>query len=348
MLPPVVDWAWTVISPVEDGGWTDPAGNVTPIGQGKVSHIWGIRDGGQRLTFWDPWLPLDDSYEACGPVRGRFRSVAISASGSELFVIGAHGDMYTRLYDFDISGMDPVFFTYSYEDQRGKGDGAPIQLPPEDWARQPKIAGEITDAISVHKDGAARVLRVEGRRDGTTGYWERRVGQATGGWTFHATGERLSGKVLDNPRRDTSRLGLGPAEDARYVMRRGGVEAVIDDFSTSCSPAHLTVRESGVTKAYLLHHVDGLRQRVRSRGLDDTPREQLGAIEGPTGTFETATLAATRGAIALKERGWTFTREDLPQVRHSRARTARRAARRAGRAPRSSSGSPRTAGPGRR
>ena len=69
-LPHVRTWAWSVISPAEDETWTDPAGNETRVGRSKVSHIWGLRRGGQRLTFWDPWLPLDESYEMCGPHRG--------------------------------------------------------------------------------------------------------------------------------------------------------------------------------------------------------------------------------------------------------------------------------------
>ena len=62
-LPAVKAWSWSVISPLEDESWIDPAGNRTQIGSGKVSHIWGLRRGGRRLTFWDPWLPLDESYE---------------------------------------------------------------------------------------------------------------------------------------------------------------------------------------------------------------------------------------------------------------------------------------------
>jgi hypothetical protein len=306
-------WAWSVISPVEDRSWVDPAGNRTPIGSGKVSHIWGLRDGGQRLTFWDPWLALDESYEMCGPHRGRFRAVNLSASGSHVFVIGSRGDMFTRLYDFDISGHDPVFFSYSYEDQRGKGDGAPIQLPAEPWAEQPKIPGEITSAISIHKtgpDSIHRILRVEGSASGTTGYWERDIAAPrSAGWTFVRTGRPLSGTPLRNPRRDTSAAGLGPAEDARYVMDAGGVRAELSDFNVYCSPARLHVREAdGTQRDLVLHHVDGLRQAVRGRGLDDTPRAQYGAIQHPGGTFEPATVQATRSSILLEERGWRFER----------------------------------------
>jgi len=309
----VLAWSWTVISKVEDGSWLDPAGNRTPIGDGKVSHIWGLRSGGQRLTFWDPWLALDESYEACGPHRGRFRAVNLSTSGSHLFVIGARGDMFTRLYDFDISGHDPVFFSYSYEDQRGKGDGAPIQLPAEPWAEQPKVPGVITDAISIHKvgfGGIHRMLRVEGSSDGATGYWERDIAApAAAGWTFVPTGRELAGRPLRNPPRDTSAAGLGRAEDHRYVMEAGGVRAELENFNVYCTPARLKVTEAdGIVRQLTLHHVDGLRQEVRGRGLDDSPRAQFGAIEHPDGTFETATVQATRKTIVLEERGWTFTR----------------------------------------
>jgi hypothetical protein len=308
----IVAWSWSVISPLEDERWTDPAGNHTAVGSGKVSHIWALRDGGTRITFWDPWLPLDESYEMCGPLRGRFRAVNLSASGSEQFVIGAHGDMFTRLYDFDLSGHDAVFFRYSYEDQRGKGDGAPIQLPAAPWVRQPKIPGRITSAISAHKvgvDAIHRILRVAGERAGLTGYWQRDVAEPPGaGWSFHETGMPLAGKLLDNPQRDTSRRDLARAEDFAYRMTRAGMTADLLDFNPYCSPARLHVQEGGVTKEYLLHTVDGLRQQARGRGLDDVPREQYAALEGPPGKFETVTVRATRSELVIPEKNWTFQR----------------------------------------
>src|SRR3546814_12719902 len=83
-----------------------PAGNLHPVGNGKVSHIWSLRDDGQHYRFNDPWLPRDDSYEMCGPQRGQFRGVNLSASGSTIFTINRYGDLYTRHYDFDLSGDD--------------------------------------------------------------------------------------------------------------------------------------------------------------------------------------------------------------------------------------------------
>lgn len=307
-LPATKAWAWSVVSPLEDGTWTDPAGNRTAIGQGKVSHIWGLRRGGRRITFWDPWLPLDESYELCGPHRGRFRAVALSAGGSFVFVAGSRGDLFTRLYDFDIAGHNAVFFQYSYEDQRGKGDGSPIQLPGARWVEQPKIPGRITSAISVHKTGTGtehRILRVEGRRGGTTGYWERDVATADP-WAFHPTGLPLRGRALRNPRRDTSARRLAPPRERSYRLERPGLRVDLTRFSAYCTPARLTVDEGGTVTRYALHHLDGLRQQARGRGLDDTPREQPGALIAADGRVEPATVQATRDTVTLTERGWTL------------------------------------------
>jgi hypothetical protein len=235
----------------------------------------------------------------------------MSASGSFVFLVGRRGDLFTRLYDFDISGHDPIFFSYSYEDQRGAGDGAPIQLPAEGWTEQPKVPGKITSEISIHKvgvDSIHRILRVEGRNDGTTGYWERDVADPpSAGWEFHPTGEPLSGRPLDNPRADTSRLGLGPGETHRYRMRGDGVSGTLA-YNVYCSPARLRLREGGKLRRLLLHHVDGLRQSARGRGLDDDPRAQYGALEGPRGTFEEVGVEATRSEVVVTERDWHFKR----------------------------------------
>jgi hypothetical protein len=307
-------WSWTVISPAEDGTWTDPAGNRYPVGEYKVSHIWGLRGGGRKLTFWDPWLPRDNSYEMCGPHHSRFRSVNLSTSGSHIFVIGKRGDMFTRLYDFDISGHDPIFFPYSYEDQRDKGDGSPIQLPAEPWTRQPKIDGTITSAISISKRGRDAVhatLRVEGRRKGHTGYWQRDLAAPRKqGWKFRRTDAPLEGEVLRNPGGNTSKRGLAPSEDMKFVMKGEGMRAVIPDFNTYCTPAHIEIHEDGRTRTVTFHHVDGLRQVERARGLDDDPRLQFGALEWPSGKIDQELqVFATTDAIEIPALGWTFERK---------------------------------------
>jgi hypothetical protein len=320
-------WSWSVLSQLEDRTWRDDAGNDHPVGDFKVSHIWTLGRDGRRLTYIDPWLPRDMSFEMCSPHRGRFRSAGMSASGSTVFVIGPSGDMFTRLYDFDISGADSVFFDYSYESQRGRDDPV-IQLPSPAWREQPKIPGVVTDRISVHKVGAKalhRTLRVEGSRGGRRGYWHKDVTARR--WLFTATGERLRGDVLDNPRRDSSGRGLLRSETRRYVGASGSARVTVPDFNVYCSPARVQVwLGTGERFALTLHTVDAIRQDTRARGLDADPRLVQGTIEvparlrrsrdrevrefldtlGPRGRFVDADIDATLGRLELRDQGWVL------------------------------------------
>ncbi|WP_262508797.1 hypothetical protein, partial [Ursidibacter maritimus] len=130
-----------------------------------------------------------------------------------------HGDMFTRLWDYDIAGTDPAQFRYTWQDQsnlpspstwlQGKVDPryAAIKLPPAGWKHQPKIPGEITDRLTVVSTAPGsqnRELRIEGRREGHTGYWSKMIDAKA--WKFVPTGQNLKGKPLDNPQRDTSKV----------------------------------------------------------------------------------------------------------------------------------------------
>ncbi|MDW5597478.1 hypothetical protein VSS74_24225 [Conexibacter stalactiti] len=321
----VAAWSWSVISPAEDVTFHDTAGNAHAIGAHKDSHIWALRTGGQRLTLIDPWLPNDDSYETCGPHRGRFRAVNVSASGSTVFVIGADGDLFTRLYDFDIAGHNPIFFRYSYERQRTGDPAAPIQLPSPPWVRQPKVPGEITSAISISKRGVGaihRTLRVEGRdRRGRAGYWEKDVvATRSSAWRFHRTGDRLRGRLLDNSPRDSSRRDLGAAADLRFAGAAGALRIEVADFNLRCSPARLLLRAGrGEPVELRLHNVDALRQLERATGLDDQPREQYGTIEVPPALLARLDEqpAAVRELIATKLGGRRFTSVGLRVTEHA-------------------------------
>jgi len=319
-------WAWSVVSPLEDVTWTDPAGNKPRVGAGKVSHIWLLSNDGRRLVFRDPWLPVDNSYATCLPHRDRFKVANMNASGSTLFVIGRHGDMFTRLFDFDISGDDSLFFKYSYSDQRGRANPR-IQLPAEPWARQPKIPGTITDRISIAKRGTGtvhRTLRVEGRRGGKVGYWQKDLRAKR--WRFVATGGRLHGRVLDNPQRNTSAVGLGASTDRRYVGWVPGARITIPDYNTYCSPARVRIRLStGERFTLRLHTVDNIRQGPRRYGLDGNPRATVGMLEVPPavraggnahvraflaglgpGRWAPANLDATAGRLSFRFQDWTL------------------------------------------
>jgi len=283
---PIVKWEWAVLTPGVDGYFLDPAGNEQPVGLGTVAHVWLLAPDGKRITYMDPILPVDTSYEMCSPHRGRFQAVNLSTSGSTVFVVNRYGDMYTRLYDFDISGADTLFFTYTYEDTDGMA-GAPIKLPAPGWVQHPKVDGEITDRITIHKvdrGSDSRVLRIEGRdADGEVGYYEKSITDAdSGDWVFHPTGDPLRGNPLDNDPDDRSTDSLGDGQDRSYALSGQGLELSLADFNLFCSPAQLTVRfDSGEELSLVLHHADAIRQQPRGDGLMDAPRELNGTIEVP-------------------------------------------------------------------
>ncbi|MGW4533758.1 hypothetical protein ACWEOI_22695 [Nocardia sp. NPDC004340] len=82
---------------------------------------------GSRITYQDPWLPADLSYEIGGPMGGRFVSESLSVSGSVTFVMNRYGDMFTRKYDLDMAGSNHIPGRYTWQDQ-GPLPSAPDQL----------------------------------------------------------------------------------------------------------------------------------------------------------------------------------------------------------------------------
>ena len=322
-------WTWTVISPAEDEHWTDPANNKHVVGNGKVSHIWSLRADGQRYTLNDPWLPPDSSYEMCGPRRGQFRGVNLSASGSTIFTVNRYGDLYTRNYDFDLCGDDSLFFSYSYEDQRGVSNPA-IQLPTFDWLQQPKIHGAITQNISVHKVGLDmdhRILRVEGQdASGHTGYWEKDYHDMNpADWKFSRTDRPLRGMLLDNRQHDSSLDDAAPSENAYFSRNMNELAALamhpqigddsdwageLPDFNFYCPPQTLRIWFApGQHLDLILHTIDSIRQVASGRGLGTLSRDFNGDIEIPAQTF--ANLAAlpakSREFIQLYLKGKRYT-----------------------------------------
>lgn len=296
----IIRWEFEVVSPEEDECWTDPAGNLHKVGLGKCSHIIMLntdrRDAegnivtayGQTMTFNDPWLPRDYSYEIATPLRGRFCAENFSSSGSTHFIINSYGDMYTRLFDFDISGLDALFMPCSYEDQTGLRHPR-IQLPAEEWYRQPKIDTSdacITDRITIIKRGVncqKRILRVEGTdENGLTGYYEKDIRDEV--WKFFPTGQPLQGNVLvENCADDCSEDTVGPSEDLPpYVYDGRGFTARVDNFNCYSSPAPMIVTLDGGEELELVLHYRGtIRITPRERGINDDPRAFDAAIEVP-------------------------------------------------------------------
>ncbi|MGP3683205.1 hypothetical protein ACTVZO_00530 [Streptomyces sp. IBSNAI002] len=297
-LPPnAIDWSWSVISAREDQRWRDGFGNDHHIEPAKVSQVYALTGDGSRIVYMDPWLPNDHSYEVRSPLGGRFQAVKLSASGSTVFVTNRFGDLYTRQYDFDMSGANTVFFRYSYEDQRGLPAApdllsayinhryAAVQLPAQEWKRQPKVPGQISDRISIHKTGPgplSRQLRVEGLQDGRTGFWTKDL--AASSWTFVPTDQPLQRPLMANPPEDRSSDTLAPAAPS-YAGAEADYVADVDGFHVASGATPLTVRfASGASLELVLHTVDALRQIPRAAGLDETPRAYTGAVEIPPTT----------------------------------------------------------------
>ncbi|MGW6687037.1 hypothetical protein [Streptomyces sp. NPDC054961] len=321
-------WTWSVLSPGEDKVWRDTAGNDHPAGGAKVSHVFALNEDGSRITYVDPWLPADHSYEMATPLGGRFQAQALSTAASTSFVINRYGDMYTRLYDFDISGADRIFFSYSYEDQRG-ATFPKIQLPAPGWLRQPKIPGEVTDRISIHKTGVgsdARELRVEGSDQGRSGYWSKAL--TASGWTFTPTGEPLEGHGLENTAADRSADTLAPPSPYDYGGALGQVTARVREFDVAVGATPLILEAGGQKLQLTLHTVDGLRQSPQAPGLTSQSRSFYGTIEVPQAvldgldSYDPALRAFVRDRlgsarftdtdVAVTDRTMTLARLDLP------------------------------------
>ena len=280
MWEDVRQWATSEFTSAE--WFRDTAGRRHhPIG---VATVYLLRGDGRRITYLDPWLPQDESREVCGPRRGTQPLAGLSGSGSVAFVVGEDGGLWTRLYDFDVSGANTVFGDYTWE--RGlPADDPRWQLPGPRWVRHATPPGRVTDRISIAKtgdDARDRVLRVEGRdRSGRTGYWEKQLTAAR--WTFVRTGDALQGEPLPSAAPDSR---LPAPDDRRYVGTVGERRAVLRDLNPECSPARLAVQVTPRHRLDLvLHSSDGLRQERRERGLTDVPREYNGALEVPRGTW---------------------------------------------------------------
>ncbi|WP_228460633.1 hypothetical protein [Gordonia crocea] len=275
--------------------FTDPAGNTHHLTAGLVQVV-ALTGGGSRIVFLDPWLPADYSYEIGGPVGGRFISEAVSTSGSVTFVTNRHGDMYTRAYDLDFAGSNNIPHRYTWQrhnikraqapsqlEERFNPGFTPVALPAKDWHHQPKVPGEVTSRISIHDSGPAvedRELRVEGRRNGATGFWHKSL-YATA-WRFTPTGDRLARPILDaDPSTDQSSLTLAPPTGVHFAgALPDGWRLSATDFDWAQTRHPMVLKSpSGRTYPVTLATTDGLRFVPRGPGLDAQPRSMDGALD---------------------------------------------------------------------
>ncbi len=304
--------------------FTDSAGRRHhPIGVGTYYLLEGA---GTRIVPLDPWLPIDESRAVCLPEQGRARVANLDASGSTVLAATRSGRLYTRLYDFDVSGANAIFGSYTWQQGLASSDKR-WQLPVLDWRRQPKPPGTITDAVSIVRTGTDardRQLRVAGRRHGRNGVWTKPIDARR--WTFTPVAGSLLGRRL--PLKGTT---YAPAT-TRFEGTLGGARTVIRAFDWACTPTTMEVQVAPKQRLALrLWAYDGLRQSRQSRGLTDTPRFYNAAIEVPAATWKalrgpprdwvrshlsgriTPThLAVTATRLSFRDQCWKLTRDGRP------------------------------------
>ncbi|GAB04620.1 hypothetical protein M2359_000078 [Gordonia amarae] len=276
--------------------FVDARGFTHPTTAGLVQLI-SLTGGGTRIVYQDPWLPADHSYEIGGPLGGRFVSESVSSSGSVTFVMNKYGDMYTRKYDLDLAGSNEIPGRYTWQLQRRDKPSAPdqlqerfnpafaaISLPAQEWQHVPKIPGEVTSRISISVSGPRmedRELRVEGRKNGRTGFWHKGLSETS--WRFTDTGGALADPILTdaNPAVDQSRSTLVAPTGITFAGRLpGGWRARTDDFDWAQTSHTVTLTgPSGTTYRVTMHTTDGLRLIPRGPGLDNNPRTLAGALD---------------------------------------------------------------------
>lgn len=303
-------WDFSYLSPKIDRSYVDSVGRTHTVGMG-VSTIYAVRGDRQTITYYDPWLPVDESYGLCGPLRGRLKIAALSTIGSTLMVMDKYGNMFIRRYDFDIGAGNRITFRHTYERRKSRRGVIPWllsarKLPVPDWVQLPTINGPITNKISIDRIGHGahrRVMRVEGMHLGHSGYYETEynfvdqrpdmsVYVAPVEWRFVRTDLPLEGTLVENPP-EHGGYDLGTSNDQTYqAMRYDEDGSIINleltDFNARCSPAALRVSfgASEIPMKLILHSTEKFRFDKREPIIGERPLELYGTIEIPRELLE--------------------------------------------------------------
>ncbi|MFZ8932991.1 MAG: hypothetical protein ACO20H_04465 [Bacteriovoracaceae bacterium] len=229
--------------------YDDIDGNPHYISAG-VTTLYALMKAGNEIQYIDPWLPPKwgkTAHKLYTPNQGRFIATNMTSSGSTLFIISQTGEMYTRLYDWDSAGHDP-FLQYTFRRERNRGSNMLERriirtLPNEDWRKQPPIIGKITSLITIFQNGAKGsagfTLRVEGRKNGRTGYFEKPIyASNSNDWVFRADDHKISRPFLLD---GMSKLGPQVVKNFRGTLYLKGIrlEANLIDYHQEINPSYL-------------------------------------------------------------------------------------------------------------
>ncbi len=283
--------AWTAGTRRSEVLWyEDPFGNQHHYGSMGIETYYILNDAGDTIRFTDSGLPADLSRSMLLPERGAFIARNISASGSTVFVINDAGEMYTRLVDFDTMGGDPMFFLYTYKNEKQPYKGSQYisnftewGLPGEDWAKQPEIPlsgkARITRHITILQTGQgndAREMRVAGLSpEGRSGFYYKNLKDTE--WQF----KEMEMHFADESYLDTSldRASLRrPAQEIAYrgsvTLPEGGELGLgIPDFVMSEGDCTLQFTLGGETASVKMYPCEIWSYMYRlDPGLDGTPK----------------------------------------------------------------------------
>ncbi len=283
--------AWTAGTRRSEVLWyEDPFGNQHHYGSMGIETYYILNDAGDTIRFTDSGLPADLSRSMLLPERGAFIARNISASGSTVFVINDAGEMYTRLVDFDTMGGDPMFFLYTYKNEKQPYKGSQYisnftewGLPGEDWAKQPEIPlsgkARITRHITILQTGQgndAREMRVAGLSpEGRSGFYYKNLKDTE--WQF----KEMEMHFADESYLDTSldRASLRrPAQEIAYrgsvTLPEGGELGLgIPDFVMSEGDCTLQFTLGGKTASVKMYPCEIWSYMYRlDPGLDGTPK----------------------------------------------------------------------------
>ncbi len=278
------------------GYFTDVDGNEHVSGFGITTTY--ILDGdGHTIWYADTGLPPRMSHRMCGPERGRVIAENLDASASTMMLIDKHGNIWTRLADYDTQGGTPGH-RYSYE-RVGLDDLDPfdprtidtnMSIPGEGWMTHPLIPLEgqaaVSQEITILQNGQgndARELRVVGKGpDGAEGYYSKQLLEDT--WTFQPTALSLAEIRWLDPALYGGEPDLAPSEDFALqgqldVRGLGTYDVDIPDFNLTCTPATVNVQVGETVLPLALHMVDAWTPfREPDPGYDGMPKGSLGTL----------------------------------------------------------------------
>jgi hypothetical protein len=165
--------------------------------------------------------------------------------------------MFTRLYDYDTSGQNPVLaYSYRRESRKETPRGSVRSLPAENWRKQPPINAEITDCITIFQNGQGNSsfeLCVEGLdAEGHTGYYHKQIYDRT--WDFCRTDAPLSGKAITAAAKDDLYT-AAKTRNYQGTAWRGNhkITARIEDFWPHSPPGTIIILIEGKRITGKLH-----------------------------------------------------------------------------------------------